>query len=270
MDIIINSPSNPVFLTIFGYPIRYYGIILSFAILVGIFLSTYFTKMKYDIKTLEIFEDSIAPAIIFSIIGARFFYVIAMFDYYLDNPSEIIMINHGGISIWGAVVFGVLTIFIYSKIKKTSFLKLTDLYALVFPLCQAIGRFGNYFNQEAYGKPTNGMIKLIIDEAHRHPDFADIKYYHPTFLYESILDLIIFFILFILYKKAKFIKNGTFFSLYLILYATARLIVENLRIDSVLNINNIPIASILSILSIIAGIIILIYIYHPYKNFNKD
>ncbi len=266
MEIIINSPQNPIFFHIFNYPIRYYGIIMSLAIFCGIFLSEYLIKLKHSNKTLEIFQDSIPFSIIFSIIGARIFYVLGSFEYYFQNKKEIIMINHGGMSIFGGIIFGIFAILIYAKIKQVKFFKFADFYALVFPLCQAIGRFGNFFNQEAYGRPTDGVIKLFIDKAHRIEGFYNTDYYHPAFLYESILDLVIFAILLLIYKKSDKAKNGTIFASYLIFYGIIRLFIENIRIDSVLDINNFHIASIISVLAIICGVVLLFFINR--HNFN--
>ena len=260
MEIIINSPDNPVFFHIFSYPVRYYGVILSIAILAGIFLSDYLIKLKYDKKTLEYFQDSIPIGFIFALFGARLFYVTGSYEYYLQNPSEIIMINHGGISIFGAIVFGILAIYIYSKIKKISSLKYLDFYALVFPISQAIGRFGNYFNQEAYGSPSHSFLKLYIDKAHRIEEFINIPYYHPTFLYEAILDLIIFILLLFIYKKTNF-KEGTIFYIYLLAYSFIRLIVESIRIDSILNIGEIKIVQIIAILFILISTFFLFKLY---------
>lgn len=265
MEIVINSPANPVFFHILSYPIRYYGIIMSLAILTGIFLSEYIVKLKHNAKTLEIFQDSIPPTIIFSIIGARLFYVLGLYNYYVQNPSEIFMINHGGISIWGAIIFGIISILIYSKIKKVSFLKYVDFYALVIPLCQAIGRFGNYFNQEAYGKPTDGIIKLFIDESHRNSEFFNIQYYHPTFLYEAILDFIIFILLFGIYRKNKILKSGTIFYLYLIFYSSVRFFIETIRIDSILNLGSLKIAQVICILCFGVSVFFLIKLYKKTK-----
>lgn len=244
---IINSPIESTAFYILNFPIKFYGIIMSSAILIGIILSIYLYSKNNSQKETELFSDSIPITTISSIIGARIFYVIGDFNYYKENLTEIIKINHGGISIWGAIIFAIATIFFYSKTKKINFLKYLDYYSLVMPLCQAIGRWGNFFNQEAYGLPTSGIIKLYIDEKHRYHNLSNINYYHPTFLYESILDLIIFMVLFLIYKKEGTKKNGKIFYLYLILYSIIRIIIEQIRIDSILNIGSFSIATIISI-----------------------
>ena len=266
---IINSPTSTIAFYIFNYPIKFYGLILTCAIVFGYFLS-YFTFKKYNSKAeTDFFEDLFPITVVFSIIGARLFYVIGEFSYYKNNLAEIFMVNHGGISIYGAIIFGILTIYFYSKFKKQNFKKYLDYFALFMPLSQAIGRWGNFFNQEAYGKPANGFLKLYIDKFHRTSENLDISYYEPTFLYESILDLIIFFILLFIFFKFKNKPNfkvGTIVLIYLILYSFVRIVVENLRIDSVLNVLDVPIASIISIIILSISAILLFILYKKWTS----
>ena len=170
------------------------------------------------------------------------------------------MINHGGLSIFGAILAGIISIYVLSKTKKFNFTEHVDVIAVVFPLCQAIGRFGNYFNQEAYGAPCNSFIKLFVDKEYRYAQYSNIEYYHPTFLYESMLDIIIFLILFFSLFKFKNLKTGTITALYLVFYSFVRYFIEGIRIDSVLNVGNYPIAQIFSILIFVIGLISLILI----------
>lgn len=260
MNLIIYPPKSPILINIFDYPIRYYGLIMAITFLVGIIVAYFIFKKRYDVKTADLFFDYAPLVIFFSVLGARLFYVLASWDYYSKNLIEIFMINHGGLSIFGAILAGVVVIYVLSKIKKFSFGKNIDVVAAVFPLCQAIGRFGNYFNQEAYGAPCDGFIKLFVDEKYRYAKYSNVEYYHPTFLYESLFDLLIFLLLFFVLFKFKTLKTGTITSLYLILYSLVRYIIEGIRIDSVLNIANFPIARLFSILIFIFGIISLIII----------
>lgn len=255
MSFIITPPDSPTIFEISNFSIRYYGFIMSLVFLIGVVVSYFLFKNKLGTKDADVFIDYSPLVIIFSIIGARLFYVFASLNFYLNNPLEILMINHGGLSIFGAILFGVLSLYALSKINKFNFLAHIDIIAVVFPLCQAIGRFGNYFNQEAYGKPTNGVIRLFVDEKFRRPEFINVEYYHPTFLYESILDLFIFIFLFILFMKNK--KDGTIVCWYLILYSIVRFIIEGIRIDSVLNIGQIPIARVLSLIIFLVSIVFL-------------
>lgn len=258
-QLIIYPPKSPIIGTFFDYPIRYYGLIMAFTFVLGISLGYFLIKRKISKQDSELFLDYSPLVIFFSVIGARLFYIFGDLNYYLKNPLEIIMINHGGISIFGAIFMGLLSLYLLSKNKKFDFLKHLDIIAVVFPLCQAIGRFGNYFNQEAYGAPTNGFLKLYVDKYHRYENFINYDFFHPTFLYESILDLFLFFILLnVLFIKNNF-KKGTIACIYLISYSTIRLFIEQIRVDSVLNIGNIPIVQLICILVLILSILTLIY-----------
>ena len=239
---IIYPPSNPVAFYFLNMPVRWYGIILASAIFFGLMLCFYLIKKFKSEVDLDTFSD-LSPIVIFtSIIGARLFYVLGDISYYSKNLNEIIMINHGGISIYGAIVFGIITIFIYSRRKKINMLSYCDIIACVLPICQSIGRWGNFINQEAYGSPYDGFLKMYIDREFRYGKYIDQQYYHPTFLYESILDFMLFLILLFVFIKLKNIKTGTIFILYLLLYSIIRIIVELYRIDSVCYFLNIPIA----------------------------
>ena len=232
-----------------------------FSILVGLHGCYFIIKKDLSKEIANDFMDFSWVLIIISLIGARLFYVIGLFDYYKKCPQEIIMINHGGISIYGAVVFGIMCLFFYSKIKKISFLKFADCIALIFPLSQAIGRWGNYFNQEAFGAPSNSFIRLFVDYRYRPIEYVNIDFYHPAFLYEFVLDLALFFILVFIFLKIKNLKYGTIFCLYMIGYGIIRIIVEYFRIDSVLYIFNLPVAQVISFVVIVIAIIKLYQIY---------
>jgi len=254
---ILYPPLNQTAFYILGCPVKFYGLIMSFAIFSGIYLSGYFFK-KYNAENdKEQFYDSYFPVIIFSIIGARIFYVLGNLNYYLSYKDEIIKINHGGISIWGAIIFAIAALYFYCKKEKTSFLNYLDFYSLVMPLCQAIGRWGNYFNREAYGKPANGFIKLYIEKQYRLENFENCDYFEPAFLYESILNLILFIILLYNFKKLRKIEGLTFFY-YIFCYSLIRILIENIRIDSILNILNIPCASVISIFALIVSLFFII------------
>jgi len=261
MNMILYPPDSPIAFTIFNFPVRWYGIILSLAIFTGILLSSKLVKKYVSEKDYNIFLDIMPVIVISAIFGARLFYVTGNFDYYIKNPSEILLINHGGISIYGAILFGIGALFIYHKIKNFLILKYLDILALTMPLCQSIGRWGNFFNQEAYGAPYSGFLKMYISENCRYSQLKDIEYYHPAFLYESILDFLLFLILLTVFLKFKNIKTGTITCLYLFLYALIRIFVENIRLDSVLNISNIPIATIISIILMSLALTALFFIY---------
>jgi len=256
-EFIIHPFKSSVAFYIFNYPVRFYGIIMMISLFIG-FISLYsFFKKHYSKLVAEQFVDYSPFLIIFSFVGARLFYIIGQFSYYKLNPFEIIMINHGGISILGGIIFGISGLYILSKIYKFDFLEHIDCFAVFMPLCQAIGRWGNYFNQEAFGLPSNGFIKLFVDKPFRPLEFMDVDYFHPAFLYESIFDIMIFIILYFTFNKKQ--KGKSFFS-YLFLYSAVRIIIESIRIDSVMNILNIPIAIIISLILFVIGAFGLIYV----------
>ena len=173
-------------------------------------------------------------------------------------PTEILAIRHGGISIHGAILGGLVGLIIFAKRRKLSVAKLCDVSAIGLALAQSIGRWGNFFNSEAFGTPTNLPWKLYIAPQYRPIPYQDVNYFHPTFLYESVLDLAIFGILIFILKKNWNRKEGNLAFIYLILYSFARIFVETLRIDSVRDIFGIPVAIFVSICIIVLSSIALI------------
>ena len=162
MELIIKPILNPVAFEIIEFQIRWYGILMSASIFIGALFAYKLILNNVSKESADIFLDYSPLLILVSIIGARLFYVIAKWDYYSLNLKEIIMINHGGLSIWGAIILGMISFFFIAKLKKLQTVKIFDILAITMPLCQSVGRFGNYFNQEAYGKPTNSFLKLYV------------------------------------------------------------------------------------------------------------
>lgn len=252
--IILNAP-NPIAFNLFNIPIYWYGIFMASAIFVAILLANlFFNKTNPEISKDKILEYS--PYIIFSgIFGARLYYCLLNLHYYLLRPLEIFNVRQGGLSIHGAILGGILCLICLSKHTKTPLFKYLDAISATTILGQAIGRWGNYFNSEAYGLPVKSQTwGLFIPESQRLKEFADISLYHPTFLYESLLDLTGFGILTFLYFKFHKINGFTFFA-YLTIYSIIRFFIEQIRVDSALNIGNIPIAIIMSITLFLIGIL---------------
>lgn len=256
MHFIINSPQNQILFNIFGLDLRYYGLILCSAIFIGIVVGYRLFKKNISKDEADFFLDYIPFVVFFSILGARLFYVIGNIEFYLAHKKEIFLINHGGLSIWGAILFGLVGLIFYLKLNKKNIYAHLDIIAAVMPLCQAIGRFGNYFNQEAFGKPSESFFKLYVDTQFRPAEYINYEYFHPTFLYESILDIISFLILILLFTKRRNLKSGAIFYLYIIFYSIIRLIVESIRIDSVSYVFNIPIASFISLIALLTSLIL--------------
>lgn len=252
------SPSDIAFY-LFGMPVYRYGILLSSAVAAGCFAAHLLFKKYYEKENADKIYEIAPYLIITGILGARLYYCIVNYSYYTEHPLEIFFIRQGGLSIHGMIIAGLISLYIFSKIYKIAFFKLTDTFLCAVSLAQAIGRWGNFFNSEAFGTPTDLPWKLFIPLSKRPENYINFDYFHPTFLYESILDLILFFVLVLLFKNATK-KPGTITGLYLILYSIIRIFVEHLRVDSVLNIYGIPVAQILSVILIIIGSILLVII----------
>ncbi|MBS3994358.1 MAG: prolipoprotein diacylglyceryl transferase [Alkaliphilus sp.] len=236
---------NPVAFEIFGLDIRWYGILISVGILLGAFLA-----MKRATKegvNDESITDIILIAIPSAIIGSRIYYVIFNWQYYSENISHIMNFREGGLAFHGGVIAGALSGYLYCRYKKLNFWKMADICAPSIVLGQVIGRWGNYINQEAFGRPTNLPWGILID---------GVKV-HPTFLYESMANLVVFF--FLLWFDRKKSYNGQLFLLYSIFYSIIRFLNEGLRTDSLM-LGNFRVAQLISIVIIVFSIIMMKYL----------
>lgn len=243
----IVSPVTQSF-SVFGYSIYYYGIILAIAIFIGVSLADKVAKKYYN-QTF-VYEQAFY-LVIAGLLGARLYFCLLT-----QNCLNILNIRNGGLSIHGAIIAGIITLYIFSKKNKFSFLKLCDIYAVALPLAQAIGRWGNYVNSEAFGKPTENFLKLYIAPYFRPLEYENFQYFHPTFLYESILDLVLFFVLYKLIIKKH--KNPGFISgVYLISYAIIRSFIEPLRLDCTSFLFSIPIPIMVSVIMACAGLFLI-------------
>lgn len=246
----------------------------SITMLLGVILGSLFAY--FEIKRLKIdkeyFFNMIFYAIIFAFIGARLYYVLFNLDYYLNNLSEIPAVWHGGLAIHGGIIGGSLTIIIYSlkhKKNKNDIFKYLDIASISILIGQIIGRWGNFFNQEAHGGKTTKMFleKLHIPKFIINGMTIDNIVYHPTFLYESMLNLIGLIILLIIRKK-KNIKNGMLLSIYLMWYSLVRFFIESMRTDSLM-LFSLKMAQVISIILFIFGLILFIYSYNKNDLYNK-
>lgn len=210
--------------TVFGIKIYWYAIIMILAMIIGILL---FKKRDglYNIKFSDLI-DLLIFLIPISIISARIYYVLFNLDYYLANPSQIINIRNGGLAIYGGIIGGAITCIVFCKKRKIDLIDLFDFIAPALILGQAIGRWGNFVNVEAYGAETTLPWRMGIVEAGKYIEV------HPTFLYESIANFIIFFIIVNLKEKRKF--KGQVACTYFILYSFVRFFIEGLRTDSLM------------------------------------
>lgn len=240
---------NPIAFTIFGFEIRWYALLMCIAIVIGLFITIQKAK-KAQIKTEYVYDIFIA-IIPLAVIGARIYYVLFNWDFFSIYKSEIFAIWNGGLAIHGGIIGGLIGLWIVCKYRKLSMLQMMDILTPSLILGQAIGRWGNYFNMEAYGRETTLPWAITVYEAGK--GYIQV---HPTFLYESIWNLLVFFILiFIVDKKKKY--YGETVCWYFILYSIGRYFIEGLRTDS-LYFYGLRAAQLVSIGLIIGGVISLI------------
>ena len=248
--------------------IKWYSILILIAMTVAYFIINKETKKKNlkDDQLIDIFFYGI----LFGILGARLYYVIFNLDYYLNSPSEIFMIWHGGLAIHGGIITGLIVLLLYTKKKNINTLLLFDIIVVGLIIAQAIGRWGNFFNGEAYGRVVSrGFLETLhLPTFIINRMYIDGSYREPTFLYESILSTIGFIILLIV-RKNKNIKTGMITSIYLIWYGISRLIIESFRSDSLM-IGNVKIAQLVSTIGIIIGVVLLIISTKKHINYHKD
>lgn len=247
--------------------LHYYGLIIMIGALLAAWLAS--VQAKRNGEDGDTIWDMLPWVLIAGIVGARIWHILTppasmvaqglTTHYYLTHPLDAIAVWKGGVGIPGAIVGGVLAIFIYTRVKHLRFSCWLDYIAPGLALAQAIGRWGNFVNQELYGSPTDLPWKLYIDPAHRISGYENQAYYHPLFLYESIWNLINLSVLLLLSRKWKdTLKDGDIFLIYLVIYPVGRFFLEFLRLDpspvAGLNINQILMATV-AVLSSIALII---------------
>ena len=221
---------NPIAIKLGPLAIRWYSI----CIVTGLILAVYLTireAPKKNIKSDDVL-DFILIAFPLAIVGARLYYVIFDWDYYLKNPSEIPVIWHGGIAIYGGLLTGALVLFIFSYYRMIKPIDFLDVATPGVMLAQSIGRWGNFVNQEAYGKAVSHLNYL--PEIIRQQMFIDGSYRVPTFLYESLWNLVGFSIILVLRRFNKGLRQGDVTSFYLIWYGLGRFVIEGMRTDSLM------------------------------------
>ncbi len=233
---------DPVAFEIFGMEIRWYGIFIAAAFLVGTIIATREAKRKGLDE--EILIDMLLFAVPAALLGARIHFVIFKWDIYRDNPMQILNFRSGGLAIHGGIIAAVIVAAIFCRVRKQNFWQLADITAPSIILGQAIGRWGNYTNQEAFGGPTDLPWGIIING----------ERVHPTFLYESLWNFGVFIFL-LWYSRKKSNVDGQVFLLYVILYSIARLFIEGLRTDSLMW-GQFRVAQLISLASIIVAAII--------------
>lgn len=254
------QPLNRVMIELGPFTIYWYGVIIATGALLGIYLAMKEAERLGWNK--DIIIDFVVFAIPIAILSARIFYVTFEWERYAGGPFwKVFAIWEGGIAIHGAVFGGVLTAIVFAKVKDISFWKLADIVAPSLILGQAIGRWGNFMNQEAHGGPVSeaayeNYLQYLPDFIMNQMTIGGVMY-HPTFLYESLWNIVVFALL-ILIRKYNPIRGEVFLS-YLIFYSIGRFFIEGLRTDSLYIIEGLRTAQVVSISLIIIAIILIIY-----------
>lgn len=260
------EPLNRVFLQLGPITIYWYAVFIMSGVALGLFLAIREGK-KMGINS-EFFYDLVTYGLPISIIGARIYYVAFSWDYYSSHPEDIIKIWQGGIAIHGAIIASFIFGYFFCKKRKVSFWLVADIASVSFIIAQAIGRWGNFMNQEAHGGVVPGatldaqrefLQSLFIPDFIVNNMYINEAYYHPTFLYESLWNMVGFlFIVFVLRKLPKLLV-GEIAAFYAVWYSIGRYMVEGMRTDSLMLTESIRMAQFISITTIVLVLILVIY-----------
>ncbi len=234
--------SDPVAFSIFGLDILWYAIFILSGVIVALLVLR--RLALYRGLDPEFPLDATPWIVISAVAGARLYYLLLDPDHYLANPDQALNIRLGGLTVHGALAGGALALYLYCRHRGQRFLTWGDLIIAVVPIGQAIGRWGNWANQEAFGKPTDLPWGVTIDPRNRPPEYAEFSTFHPAFLYESILDLAIAAILIVIVRmmpRERFWREGDAIWIYMMLYGLVRFAIESIRTDS-LHIGPLPAA----------------------------
>ena len=283
MDMNINFPNLGIYLdhvgksiSVFGFEIAFYGIIIGCGIVGGVLLAQW--QAKRTGQDPELYLDLAMIAVVLSIIGARLFYVIFEWDQYKDNLLEILNTRNGGLAIYGGVITAIITVYVFSRVRKVSFGLLLDTAGLGLVLGQIVGRWGNFFNREAFGGYTDNLLAMqlpvsavrssdITAELAEHiVEVGGVSYIqvHPTFLYESLWNVGVLAFLIWYTKRKKF--DGEVFLFYLLLYGIGRFWIEGLRTDQLIFFGTgIPVSQMIAV-GMVAGSLILMAVGRRYKS----
>lgn len=258
----------PKSFNIFGIEIALYGIIIAFGMMLGLFYAV--REAKRTGQNEEDYWDLATMLLIFSVIGARLYYVVFYWDMFKDDWLSILNIRNGGLAIYGGVLAGIITVFVFSRKKKLLFWKMADTLTPGLLIGQIIGRFGNFTNREVFGGYTDGLFAMqlpltmvrkrdiSVDIAEHILEGTNYIQVHPTFLYESAWNLALFVFLLFYKKKKKF--DGEIFYIYLAGYGIGRAWIEGIRTDQLLiPVLGLPVSQVLAVILTVIGIIMIIW-----------
>lgn len=230
----IGTPPGRIAFTVGSLEISWYGLLATIALAAAYSVAYALWKRGKDsTANTRDFDRTALIVLITGVIGARALFVLYHFDYFVNAPSEIIAFWHGGWVWHGGLIGGAIALFFCAGKSAKNFLLLADLFAPALALAQSIGRWGNYFNQEAYGLPTSAWWGIPIDPANRVAGFEATSTFHPTFLYESVADIALFAFLLALSLRKNTLAPGVIAAIYLIIYSAIRFGIEFFRIDLV-------------------------------------
>lgn len=251
------QPINPIAFEFGPLQVHWYGVIIGSGLALALWMAMRESEKRNLQK--EIFADLMLWAIPIAIISARIYYVIFEWEYYSQNLSQIPKIWEGGIAIHGALIGSVITAYFFTKARRVSFWKLADIAAPSIIIGQAIGRWGNFINQEAHGGEVSRSFleNLFLPEFIINQMYIDGAYYHPTFLYESLWNFA-GVILLIALRKVN-LRRGESFLTYVIWYSIGRYFVEGLRTDSLMLTDHLRVAQAISIFLIVLAVSLIIY-----------
>jgi phosphatidylglycerol---prolipoprotein diacylglyceryl transferase len=241
MQTLPNGFDIPIPFTSQTFHIYFYGLLIMAGVIAAAFLGQ--AEAKRRGMNPELIWDALFWVVLAGIIGARLWHIFSpppsmveqgiTTKWYLTHPLDMLNIRNGGLGIPGAVIGGAIALWIYCRRKKVSFLTWADTIIPGVALAQAIGRWGNFFNQELYGQPTNLPWKIYIDPIHRVPGYENVDYFHPLFLYEFLWNLLNMALLLIAARRFKdWLKPGDLLYFYMIMYAIGRFSLEFLRLDA--------------------------------------
>jgi prolipoprotein diacylglyceryl transferase len=255
----IPSPSRAVW-EIAGFPLRAYALCIIVGIIVGMVIAT--RRWRARGGTSDTMEMVVAVAVPCGIVGARLYHVATDYHLYFGpgrNPVDALKIWEGGLGVWGAIAGGVLGAWLVARRRQIRFLALLDAVAPGLLVAQAIGRLGNWFNQELFGRPTTLPWALEIDPEHRPAGFEQFDTFHPTFLYELVWNLAAAVVLVLLDRRLR-LGHGKVFALYVLLYTAGRFWIEALRIDTVTQIAGFRLNNYTSLILFLAALVWLIWL----------